>query len=130
MADSAPATTTMSNVWADAYVGQLIGIPPHFGVGASAGVSKLDISGIKKAGVGLGIKAIEHLGDDFVLPVASIEAVVGGVFIPFDLSASFFTVSNPIGFAGENSLQYQFDSFNVKLRVPLLKQNGIVLGCG
>ena len=126
LADSAPAATTMSNVWADGYVGQLIGIPPHFGVGASAGASKLDISGIKKAGVGLGIKAIEHLGDDFVLPVASIEAVVGGVFIPFDLSASFFTVSNPIGFAGENSLQYQFDSFNVKLRVPLLKQNVIL----
>ncbi len=123
LADSAPAATTMSNVWADGYVGQLIGIPPHFGVGASAGASKLDISGIKKAGMGLGINAVEKLGDNFILPVASVEAVIGGLFIPFDLSASFFTVSNPIGFAGDNSLQYQFDSFNVKLRVPLLKQN-------
>lgn len=126
LADSAPAATTMSNVWADGYVGQLIGIPPHFGVGASAGASKLDISGIKKAGMGLGINAVGKLGDNFILPVASVEAVIGGVFIPFDLSASFFTMSNPIGISGENSLQYQFDSFNVKLRVPVLKQNVIL----
>ena len=126
LADSAPTATTMSNVWADGYVGQLIGIPPHFGVGASAGASKLDISGIKKAGMGLGINAVGKLGDNFILPVASVEAVIGGVFIPFDLSASFFTMSNPIGISGENSLQYQFDSFNVKLRVPVLKQNVIL----
>lgn len=123
LAYSAPAVSTMSNVWADGYIGQLIGIPPHLGVGASAGVSKLDISGIKKAGMGLGIKAIEHLSDDFVLPVVSVQAIVGGLLIPFDLSASFFTMSEPVGLSGENSLQYQFDSFNAKLRLPVLKQN-------
>ena len=120
LAESAPAATTMSNVWADAYAGQLIGIPPHFGVGASAGISKLDISGIKKAANDLGIDSVDNLNDNLVLPV------VGGIFVPFDLSASFFTMSNPIGISGENSLQYQFDSFNVKLRVPLLKQNVIL----
>jgi len=49
LADSVPAASTMSNLWSDAYVGQLLGIPPHFGVGASAGAAKMDISGIKKA---------------------------------------------------------------------------------
>lgn len=123
LADSVPAASTMSNLWSDAYVGQLLGIPPHFGVGASAGAAKMDISGIKKAAKELGINAVDKLNDDFILPVASIEAVVGGVFIPFDISGSFMVMDEPIGFSGENSLQYKIQSFNLKLRVPLLKQN-------
>ena len=49
LAETVPAASTMSNVWSDAYAGQIIGIPPHFGVGASAGAAKMDITGIKKA---------------------------------------------------------------------------------
>ena len=33
LADTVPVASTMSNVWADGYVGQLLSIPPHFGVG-------------------------------------------------------------------------------------------------
>ena len=123
LADTAPAATTMSNVWADGYVGQVLGIPPHFGVGASAGVAKMDITGIKKAASELGISYIDKLSDNFVLPVASVEAVVGGLFFPFDISGSYMTLKNPIGISGKNSLQYKFDCFNIKLRVPVLKQN-------
>ena len=77
LADSVPAASTMSNVWSDAYVGQLLGIPPHFGVGASAGAAKMDISGIKKAAKELGINAVDKLKDDFILPVASIAIPIG-----------------------------------------------------
>ena len=72
LADTAPAVSTMNNVWADGYVGQLIGIPPHFGVGASAGLAKMDVTGVKKAAKELGISAVDKLNDDFVLPVASV----------------------------------------------------------
>lgn len=126
LAETVPAASTMSNVWSDAYAGQIIGIPPHFGVGASAGAAKMDITGIKKAANELGITAVNKLNDDFILPVASIEGVVGGIFVPFDLSGSFMVMNEPIGFSGKNSLQYKIQSFNVKLRVPLLKQNVIL----
>lgn len=123
LADSAPAASTMNNVWSDGYVGQLIGIPPHFGVGASAGAAKMDITGVKKAAKELGISAADDLDDDFVLPIVSVEAVVGGLFFPFDISGSYMTVKEPVGLSGENSLKYKFDCFNLKIRFPILKQN-------
>ena len=113
----------MNNVWSDGYVGQLIGIPPHFGVGASAGAAKMDITGVKKAAKELGISAADDLDDDFVLPIVSVEAVVGGLFFPFDISGSYMTVKEPVGLSGENSLKYKFDCFNLKIRFPILKQN-------
>ncbi len=125
LADSAPAVSTMNNVWADGYVGQLIGIPPHFGVGASAGVAKMDVTGVKKAAKELGISAVDKLNDDFVLPVASVQAVIGGLFLPFDISGSFMTIKEPLSI-GEDALQYKFDCFNVKLRLPILKQNVVL----
>ena len=123
LAVTAPASTTMSNVWTDAYVGQLIGVPPHLGVGASFGVSKMDITGIKKAAKALGISSTDGLKDDFILPVASIDAVIGGVLFPFDLSGSFIAMNEPIGISGNKALQYKLNAFNLKIRLPIIKQN-------
>lgn len=134
LADSAPALTSMTNVWADAYVGQLIALPPSIGLGGSAGVSKLDIRGIKKAATELGIHAVDKLKDDFVLPVVSVDAVLGGLLIPFDISGSYMKLKDPVGISGDNALQYRFDVVSAKLRVPLLKQNiilpNLALGVG
>lgn len=126
LAFSVPAATTMSNLWADAYVGQLIAFPPHLGIGVSGGVAKMDVRGIKKAAKALGISATDGLKDDFFLPVASIDAVVGGLLFPFDLSGSVIVMKEPIGISGENSLQYKVNSFNLKLRLPILKQNVVL----
>lgn len=123
LAVTAPASTTMSNVWTDAYVGQLIGVPPHLGAGASFGVSKMDITGIKKAAKALGISSTDGLKDDFILPVASIDAVIGGVLFPFDLSGSFIVMNEPIGISGNKALQYKLNAFNLKIRLPIIKQN-------
>lgn len=132
LADSAPALTSMTNVWADAYVGQLIALPPSIGLGGSAGVSKLDIRGIKKAATELGIPGVDKLKDDFVLPVVSVDAVLGGLLIPFDISGSYMKLKDPVGIS--DALQYRFDVVSAKLRVPLLKQNiilpNLALGVG
>ena len=120
LADTVPAVSTMNNVWADAYVGQLIGVPPHLGTGFSAGLAKMDISGVKKAAAALGIDSISKLNDNFVLPTISMDFALGGLFLPFDLTGSFWMMKEPVSLGG---LQYSTKSFNVKLRVPILKQN-------
>ena len=120
LADTVPAVSTMNNVWADAYVGQLIGVPPHLGTGFSAGLAKMDISGVKKAASALGIDSISKLNDNFVLPTISMDFALGGLFLPFDLTGSFWVMKEPVSLGG---LQYSTKSFNVKLRVPILKQN-------
>lgn len=124
LADTVPVASTMSNVWADGYVGQLLSIPPHFGVGASAGITKMDITGIKKAAKSLGIDATDNLSDNFVFPVASIDAVIGGLFLPFDLSGSFISMNEP--FELGKALQFKMNAFNLKVRIPILKQNIIL----
>ena len=120
LADTVPAVSTMNNVWADAYVGQLIGVPPHLGTGFSAGLAKMDISCVKKAASALGIDSISKLNDNFVLPTISMDFALGGLFLPFDLTGSFWVMKEPVSLGG---LQYSTKSFNVKLRVPILKQN-------
>ncbi|HBG35690.1 MAG TPA: hypothetical protein DDW88_01300, partial [Treponema sp.] len=45
---SLPDSTLSGVTWSDAYIGQFIGVPPHFGVGLATGVSRFRVAGLAK----------------------------------------------------------------------------------
>ena len=91
-----PEAATQQNVWEDAYIGQLIGLPPNLGGGISFGATQLNMSGLKQAGEGLenitGVD-IQSIPDSFALPVISADIRIGGILFPFDIGISGMTTN-------------------------------------
>lgn len=119
LAKTAPSAAVNQNIYADAYIGKLIpSIPPHFAVGVNTSFSILDISGLKKAASGLGISL--DLQDDFVLPTFTLDARIGGLFLPFDLGVSFMTFPT---FDFGNGMKMDFLAWGADLRWALMQQS-------
>jgi hypothetical protein len=91
MAKALPFNSTIGLNWSDAYIGQLIGAPPHFGVGISAGATTINLGSVNQIlgyfGKSLGDFGLNSsIGDGgMVLPAYTAEARIGGFILPFDL---------------------------------------------
>jgi hypothetical protein len=83
LADSLPLNSAQGLNWCSAYIGQLLDVPPHFGVGISAGVTMIKaekLSALTNAfGVSLPIEGM------FPNPGYTVEGRIGGFVLPFDV---------------------------------------------
>jgi hypothetical protein len=88
MAKALPFNSTIGLNWSDAYIGQLVGVPPHFGVGISAGATTINIGSINKilGYFGQSLGELPGIGNGgMVLPAYTAEVRIGGFILPFDL---------------------------------------------
>lgn len=83
LAISVPQAATQQNVWADAYIGQLISVPPNIGGGVNLGLTHIDTSGLKQAVEALQLDDID-IKDNYYFPVFTADLRIGGVLLPFD----------------------------------------------
>ncbi|MDR2897828.1 MAG: hypothetical protein LBU99_03360 [Spirochaetaceae bacterium] len=92
LAKTIPDTAVLPGTWSDGYIGKLLpSIPPHFGIGGSFGVTKVDTRGLNEALAEMGIAPVSlpKRDNEFVLPAWAAEARIGGLFLPFDLGVKF-----------------------------------------
>ena len=94
LAKSLPFNSSLGLNWADAYVGKLVpSAPPHFGIGASFGVTTIDFPILSKLtdmfGFKLPMSDLKLFKERLVLPAYAAEARIGGIFLPFDIGAKF-----------------------------------------
>ena len=84
-----PNVSLQQGVWPDAYIGKVFpGFPPHLGGGVTAGFATVKTTALKDA-----IKEMEDalsvkfptLPDTFLFPTITVDAKVGGLFLPFDI---------------------------------------------
>jgi hypothetical protein len=74
--------------WSDAYIGQLIGLPPHFGIGASVGFTAISLSKLESIYNQFdeeGIDSLDMPTNFLPLPTVAAEIRLGGFFLPFDI---------------------------------------------
>lgn len=126
-----PDNAVTGGTWSDAYIGQLLGIPPHFGVGFSTGVSRLPAKGLDdffklvKLDSSLPIPIT-----DLVIPTASVEARIGGIIFPFDLGVKFMYIPEQT----VQPLKFDYMNFGFDIRYPVIKENivlpGVSIGAG
>lgn len=113
--DSIPDSAVTGGNWSDAYIGQLLGFPPHLGLGVSAGFSPLPLREFKNVlsayGMDLGMP------DDFFLPTYSIEGRTGGLFLPFDFGARIGLIPK----TDFRELSYEYLVAGIDLRIPVIK---------
>ena len=113
---SLPDSTLSGVTWSDAYIGQLIGVPPHFGVGLATGVSRFRVAGLAKT---LKLVGSELPVNELVFPTIALEGRIGGFILPFDIGLRFgFLPEVQIKDIGLKYLHYGAD-----IRYALLKQN-------
>lgn len=80
-----PAEISSDNIWADAYIGQLLAIPPHVAVGVNFGAGFIKDNALLSAiGDMTGFPWMSYLPGAPV-PALSVNARVGGVILPFDV---------------------------------------------
>jgi hypothetical protein len=113
---SLPDSTLSGVTWSDAYIGQIIGVPPHFGVGLATGISRFRVAGLAKT---LDLVGSELPMNELIFPTIALEGRLGGFILPFDIGLRFgFLPEVQIKDVGLKYLHYGAD-----IRYALLKQN-------
>lgn len=91
MAKSLPFNSTIGLNWSDAYIGQLISMPPHFGIGVSLGVTTIPINSLNSilSAFDADMMSKSNFPLGFTLPAYTVEARIGGFILPFDIGVKF-----------------------------------------
>ena len=82
--DVLPNTQIQQNVWANAWIGQILP-KPNLGFGMNAGVSKLDLSPLIDVAEALGMSDSDDLPSTLVWPTVTVDVRLGGFILPFDV---------------------------------------------
>ncbi|MDR1625470.1 MAG: hypothetical protein LBT33_02930 [Spirochaetia bacterium] len=89
-----PLNASIGLNWNDAYIGQILDVPPHFGIGVTVGATSIPYAPIKNlvedamGGDSTDIPSyIKNLG--VPVPAGAIDARIGGFFLPFDIGVKF-----------------------------------------
>ena len=89
LAKSLPFNSSLGLNWSDAYIGKLFpSLPPHFGVGASIGLTTMEMPVLKAMANLFDYKLPFDIGK-MILPAYAGEARIGGLFLPFDIGFKF-----------------------------------------
>ncbi|MEW6566068.1 MAG: hypothetical protein AB1404_11285 [Spirochaetota bacterium] len=120
-----PFNSTLGLNWSDAYIGQLLGVPPHFGVGVSAGATTVQADEIKTLLTTLGVDtgAFPRI---VPIPAAVAEARIGGFLLPFDIGVKGGYIPPDLGKTIKDAtggLNLDYLAAGADLRFALIKGN-------
>ena len=71
--------------WSDAYIGQLLSVSPHFGLGVSGGFTTGNHETFENFMNMFGVNVSEISNNMFLLPAGVVDIRLGGLVLPFDL---------------------------------------------
>ncbi len=118
-ARSLPTNAQIGLTWSDAYIGQLLAVPPNFGVGVTGGVTTVPSSVFDDLIDDLGVTSSKGVGDlaaiGLVLPGYAFDARIGGIGIPFDAGIKFGVM--PALSLGDVEAEYTNVGFDVRYAV-------------
>jgi len=117
LAKSLAFNSTMGLNWSDAYIGKLIALPPHLGIGVTAGYTTMDFNSMNDLLDMFNVSLPDSLNmGGFPLLGYTLEARLGGFLLPFDIGVKF-------GFLNLNS-----DTLNGLLQTDNLNMDYMLVG--
>ena len=126
MAKSLPFNSSIGLNWSDAYIGKFLGVPPHFGVGITAGMTTIDLPAINNItnmfDISLPTPNIRMLNDKIVFPAFALEGRLGGFFLPFDIGVKFGTLP-PIKWGVPFDIRYTMAGADIRFALLDGKSN-------
>lgn len=135
VANSLPANATIGLMWSDAYIGQLIDMPPHFGVGLTVGLSTIPFAPFEAVFTQLGLSGsipqeLLQFRDTLGIPIPgyAVDARVGGFGLPFDigLKAGVLTDDMVASIAPGATFTVEYQLFGGDVRFALIEETAIL----
>ena len=128
MTTALPYNSSIGLSWSDAYIGQLLAVPPHFGIGVTAGATFIPLKGIEKLVTDLGSSLPEELKDlaavGLPIPAAVIDARIGGFFLPFDIGLKGIAFDRSLLKSfGVKDIDVDYMNIGADFRYALIEQN-------
>ena len=131
-ANSLPFNALVGLNWSDAYIGQLIALPPHLGFGVTAGATLMPIDSVSAMLTTLKIDLsngplapLQQWG--IPIPAYTIDARIGGIVLPFDIGVKFGYI--PEGFVQKTfnlPVDVNYLMAGADFRFALVKENIIL----
>ena len=127
VASSLPLNSSIGNNTPDAYIGQLLSVPPHFSIGLTTGASTIPYKTIDDAmsDLDLDTGAIDQFsGIGVPLPAYTVDARVGGFLLPFDVGLKIGGV--PSGTLGVGDTDLEYFLVGADVRYAVIEQNAVL----
>jgi len=110
MATALPFNSSIGLNWSDAYIGQLLAVPPHFGIGVTTGFTTMKFDAINGLldmfGESMPLSDVDMLKNiGLPLPAYTVDARIGGIIKPFDIGIK-------AGYIPPDLMGNMFDSFD------------------
>ncbi len=127
-----PMNSTIGLNWSDAYIGQLIAIPPSLGVGLTVGVTGIPYDSVKKILVdtlGGSESEIPQVIRDYGLPLPAmaVDARLGGFILPFDIGFKIGFLPKTLADQVGDNVKVDFLLVGGDIRYLLMKQRFVVI---
>ncbi|MDR1029706.1 MAG: hypothetical protein LBL76_02395 [Treponema sp.] len=129
LARSLPFNASLGLNWSDAYIGQLIGVPPHFGVGLSGGLTTMDLGAFEDVAdlFGISMPVSTNL---MPMPGYTVEGRIGGFILPFDVGLKC-GILPPVDFSEDFRFDYTLVGGDIRyalLKGPILPHVSVGVG--
>jgi len=125
---SLPFASAAGLDWSDAYIGSIVGVPPHFGIGLVTGATTLPGKNISPLVSALG-GSLPFA--DVPVPLAAVNARIGGFLLPFDVGLKVGAIPGGLTLNNYN-ITYQNYGFDVRYALfqgePLLPDVSVGAG--
>lgn len=130
---SLPLETSVGLNWSDAWIGQLIDAPPHFGIGVTVGAATIPFSAIQPAINAFGgsipssVSFLSSLG--IPLPTYSVDVRIGGFILPFDIGLKFgYMPAGALSSFGVNGFTADYLNIGGDIRLGIIQDRGVMPG--
>jgi hypothetical protein len=131
VANTLPFNASVGLNWSDAYIGQLLAVPPHFGVGVTVGATTIpteSISGVLTAlNISLPAEVDQFTAYGIPIPAYTVDGRIGGFLLPFDIGVKVGYI--PTGFIEQQlgvPIDVDYLLVGADVRFALLQENIIL----
>jgi len=133
VASALPLEASVGLNWSDAYIGQLIDAPPHFGIGVTAGAATIPYKAIESAITTFGGSIPSNLSFltsvGIPLPAYSVDVRIGGFILPFDIGLKFgYLPAGSLSSFGISSFSADYLMVGGDVRYAILRDSGVSPG--
>ena len=111
-----PDNAVIGGNWSDAYIGQILSVPPHFGLGIATGITRFPVKGLQSA---MGLADTDLPIDTAILPNFAVEGKIGGFILPFDIGIRFAMLPT----IKYENVSFSYLNFGADIRYALLKES-------
>jgi len=133
VASALPLEASVGLNWSDAWIGQLIDAPPHFGVGVTVGAAAMPYSAIEGAlsamSVALPSAASFMTGIGVPLPAYTVDVRIGGFILPFDIGLKFgYLPPGALSSLGVSGFTADYLNVGGDIRIGIIQDRGVMPG--